>query len=165
MSSIFHKTCTMLKRKCHYFDEIFIIGCTGSCCFFVCFFFWGGGCTGRCQSDNLQLLMYQWWKFHQNYIFISVTKNKLICWVNMKCYFSRYYMATLNNTHNMSVNTHPGDLCAYRTCWRPHCSGWDYNRRDKMICETTMQLSRKWNTSIKLLSGGVLKYGSWPTSS
>ena len=36
-----------LKRKCRHFDEILIIGCTGSCHF-----------------DNFQCS--QWWKFHQN---------------------------------------------------------------------------------------------------
>ena len=36
-----------LKWKCHHFDEILIIGCTGSCHF-----------------DNFQCS--QWWKFHQN---------------------------------------------------------------------------------------------------
>ena len=46
---------TALKRKCHNFDEIFIIGCTGSCHF-----------------DNFQCS--QWWKFHQNYdISVSVS--------------------------------------------------------------------------------------------
>ena len=35
------------KRKCHYFDEIFVTGCIGSC-----------------QNDNFQCS--QWWKFCQN---------------------------------------------------------------------------------------------------
>ena len=44
---------TSLKRKCLHFDEIFITGCTESC-----------------QNDNFQCS--QWWKFHQNDIFVSV---------------------------------------------------------------------------------------------
>ena len=42
-----------LKRKCCYFDEIFITGCIESC-----------------QNDNFQCS--QWWKFRQNDIFVSV---------------------------------------------------------------------------------------------
>ena len=40
--------CLTLKQECHHFDEIFIIGCTGSC-----------------HYDNCHCS--QWWKFHQNY--------------------------------------------------------------------------------------------------
>ena len=52
-----------LKRKCHHFNEIFITGCI------------------RSLTDNFQGS--QWWKFHQNDIFILVvtTDNQkvLIC--------------------------------------------------------------------------------------
>ena len=37
----------LLQRKCHHFDKMFIIGCTGSC-----------------QNDNFRCS--QWWKFHRN---------------------------------------------------------------------------------------------------
>ena len=58
-----------LKRQCRHFDEILIIGCTGSCHF-----------------DNFQCS--QWWKFHQNED-ISVSVKWLIWYwrlqMNLTC--------------------------------------------------------------------------------
>ena len=47
-----------IKRKCYYFDEIFVAGCTGSC-----------------QNDNFQCS--QWRKFRQNDIDVSISMGLL----------------------------------------------------------------------------------------
>ena len=58
---------TTLKWKCHHFDEIFIMGCTGSCYF-----------------DNLQC---QWCEFHQHEdITVSVNIHHITNWDKMQTF-------------------------------------------------------------------------------
>ena len=64
--------CHIMEWKCH-FDEFFVTGCTGSCHF-----------------DNFQCN--QWWKFHQNDIFVSVYIESSLILQHDSLYFLLYML-------------------------------------------------------------------------
>ena len=78
-----------LKRKCSHFDEIFIIGCIGSC-----------------QNDNFQCS--QWWKFCPNDdIFVSVLE---LCFLALTHgYASRFVLYDVSQPTHYIIN-HDNDL-------------------------------------------------------